>query len=97
MSESKAHSWNAYFVVFNALLLLTVLTVGLSYFDIGELLSAGSLFGAETVYGLRDTLHAPWLPLPHRQRSARATNSYWPIWRPSPRESRPSPITSPPS
>lgn len=64
MSESKAHSWNAYFVVFNALLLLTVITVGLSYFDIGELLSAGSLWGAEAVYGLRETLHAPWLPLP---------------------------------
>lgn len=56
MSETKAHSWNAYFVVFNALLLLTVVTVGLSYFDIGEMLSAGSLWGAEMTYGVK------WLP-----------------------------------
>jgi caa(3)-type oxidase subunit IV len=52
MSESKAHSWNAYFVVFNALLLLTVVTVGLSYFDIGEILSVGSVWGSEMSKGL---------------------------------------------
>jgi caa(3)-type oxidase subunit IV len=56
MSETKQHSWNAYFVVFNALLLLTVITVGLSYIDLGEILSEGSLWGAQMTYGVK------WLP-----------------------------------
>jgi len=41
----EQHSWRSYYVVFNALLLLTVITVGLSYFDVGEALSAGSQWG----------------------------------------------------
>ena len=44
MSE-KSHSWNAYYIVFNALLLGTVITVGLSYVDIGGLLTDGSEMG----------------------------------------------------
>ena len=51
MSE-KQHSWNAYYVVFNALLLLTVITVGLSYFDVGEILSQGSQWGHDISKGL---------------------------------------------
>jgi caa(3)-type oxidase subunit IV len=39
-SEAKhEHSWGSYYVVFNALILLTVVTVALSYFDVGELLT----------------------------------------------------------
>lgn len=60
MSEDKKHSWNAYFVVFNALLLLTVVTVALSYVDLGELLSAGSLWGAQMTY---DVAWLPTLPV----------------------------------
>lgn len=56
MSKTEQHSWNAYFVVFNALLALTILTVILSYIDIGELLSEGSLWGAQLTYGIK------WLP-----------------------------------
>jgi caa(3)-type oxidase subunit IV len=51
MSETT-HSWNKYYLVFNALLLLTVVTVGLSYFDVGEMLSAGSEFGNKMSKGL---------------------------------------------
>ena len=43
--SSKEHSWNSYYIVFNALILLTVVTVGVSYIDLGELLSAGSEMG----------------------------------------------------
>jgi caa(3)-type oxidase subunit IV len=43
--SDKEHSWNLYYLVFNALILLTVLTVGLSYVDVGEVLSNGSEFG----------------------------------------------------
>jgi len=52
VSESKAHSWNAYYVVFNALILLTVVTVGISYIDIGELLTAGSELGYTLSHGV---------------------------------------------
>ena len=39
-SEAKhEHGWGSYYVVFNALILLTVVTVALSYFDIGELMT----------------------------------------------------------
>lgn len=37
---TNAHPWRAYYTVFNALILLTVVTVGLSYFDLGELTMA---------------------------------------------------------
>jgi caa(3)-type oxidase subunit IV len=41
-SEAKhEHSWSAYYVVFNALILLTVVTVALSYFDLGALITQG--------------------------------------------------------
>jgi caa(3)-type oxidase subunit IV len=56
MSQTKDHSWHAYFVVFNALLLLTVITVALSYYDVGEILSQGSLWGAQMTYDIK------WLP-----------------------------------
>ena len=36
------HSWTSYYVVFNALILLTVVTVALSYFDLGALITSGS-------------------------------------------------------
>jgi caa(3)-type oxidase subunit IV len=52
VSESKEHSWNSYYLVFNALILLTVITVGLSYIDVGELLSAGSEFGHNAAAGI---------------------------------------------
>jgi caa(3)-type oxidase subunit IV len=35
------HGWGSYYVVFNALILLTVLTVALSYFDLGEIITGG--------------------------------------------------------
>ena len=54
MSASKEHGWNAYYLVFNALIFLTVVTVGLSYIDVGEVLTAGSEFG----HGL-----VPFLPV----------------------------------
>ncbi len=43
--SDKEHSWNSYYLVFNALILLTVISVGLSFFDVGELLINGSEFG----------------------------------------------------
>jgi caa(3)-type oxidase subunit IV len=52
VSESKEHSWGAYYVVFNALMLLTVITVGLSYVDVGEILTSGSEFGHQISKGL---------------------------------------------
>ncbi len=36
------HSWNVYYVVFNALIALTVVTVAISYFDLGEMITAGN-------------------------------------------------------
>jgi caa(3)-type oxidase subunit IV len=45
MSENQEHGWNTYYLVFNVLILMTVITVGLSYVDVGELLSEGSEFG----------------------------------------------------
>jgi caa(3)-type oxidase subunit IV len=40
VSEAKhEHGWGSYYVVFNALIFLTVVTVGLSYVDVGELIS----------------------------------------------------------
>jgi caa(3)-type oxidase subunit IV len=48
VSESKhEHGWGEYYLIFNALILLTVITVGFSYVDLGGLIS--SLF---------DVLHA---------------------------------------
>jgi len=41
-SEAKhEHGWGLYFIVFNALIVLTLITVGLSYVDVGELVSDG--------------------------------------------------------
>jgi caa(3)-type oxidase subunit IV len=43
VSEAKhEHGWGQYFIVFNALIFLTVVTVGLSYVDVGALISDGS-------------------------------------------------------
>ncbi|MES2201373.1 MAG: cytochrome C oxidase subunit IV family protein [candidate division FCPU426 bacterium] len=42
MSENKhEHGWGQYYLVFNALIFLTVITVSLSYFDLGGLLTSG--------------------------------------------------------
>ena len=43
MSEAshQEHGWGSYYVVFNALIFLTVVTVGVSYLDLGGLLSSG--------------------------------------------------------
>ena len=41
-SEAKhEHGWGSYFIIFNALIVLTLITVGLSYVDVGELVSDG--------------------------------------------------------
>lgn len=34
------HGWGSYYVVFNALILLTIITVGLSYVDVGQLITS---------------------------------------------------------
>ena len=42
VSEAKhEHGWGSYYIIFNALIFLTIVTVGLSYVDVGSLLSAG--------------------------------------------------------
>ena len=42
MSEAKhEHGWGSYYIVFNALIMLTIVTVGLSYVDVGSLISSG--------------------------------------------------------
>jgi len=38
-TATASHPWRAYYTVFNALILLTVVTVGLSYFDLGEMVN----------------------------------------------------------
>ena len=45
MSENQEHGWGVYYLVFNVLILMTVLTVAVSYVDVGELLTHGSEFG----------------------------------------------------
>ena len=50
MSEAThEHGWGSYYVIFNALILLTVVTVALSYFDLGALITQGS----EAVRGMK--------------------------------------------
>jgi caa(3)-type oxidase subunit IV len=39
-AKHQEHSWGPYFVVFNALIFLTIVTVGLSYVDVGALISS---------------------------------------------------------
>ena len=41
-STATVHPWRAYYSVFNALIFLTVVTVGLSYYDLGGLLTDGA-------------------------------------------------------
>ena len=43
MSETTNHDhgWGEYFLIFNALIFLTLITVGLSYVDVGGLISDG--------------------------------------------------------
>lgn len=43
MSQQHAHGhdWKEYYLIFNALIFLTVVTVGLSYFDLGLIMSDG--------------------------------------------------------
>jgi len=41
VSEAKhEHGWGSYYIVFNALIFLTIVTVGLSYVDVGGLMTS---------------------------------------------------------